>query len=549
MSFVAQLDCEASPNPHESLYDRLLGEYERVVVQSLITSFGLDFLIEDQHGGDVDTIHNVREIGRDPNMTYKNKQNVQNYEARGDYNYGEYHADKRFSATKHEARELWQETGKDIKDEYTGKDIGFYGGTKSIPPERKAELDHIIETKSIHEDRARVLSGLSGADLANDPENLVFTNKSLNASMGAWARGVNEKYKKEHGCNAPMDMLDRRAYVAAHPELDDLTKENLLKEYSKARRNYEAKLNRKYYTSTPFLRDTTKQATKLGIKMGLRQAIGLLFSEVWFAVRDVMKSPDTSQSNIFSKIAQALKLAFRRCKERKAEYWTKFIEGSIAGVLSSITTTLCNIFFSTQKGLVRIIRQSWASLVEAVKILLWNPDNLLLGERIRAGAKVIATGASVVAGGMLTNLIQQSPIAQLSLGIGEAVATFCGVLLTGIMSCSLLFLLDHNSGINRIVNVLNKLPTVEGIIHSYQRQCDLLEEYASKLMSIDLEVLKQELASYRRATEKLDTLGSGDEMTNGLYQIYQELEIDLPWEGYSSFDEFMQDSQGRLIFE
>lgn len=60
-TFVSQVDL--SDEPIEDSYDTIFSQYEKVVVQALATSFGLDFLIQDRHGGDVDTIHNVRQIG------------------------------------------------------------------------------------------------------------------------------------------------------------------------------------------------------------------------------------------------------------------------------------------------------------------------------------------------------------------------------------------------------------------------------------------------------------------------------------------------------
>lgn len=62
-SFVAELNSGFSSEPDENVFVSIWNEYERVIMQSLITSFGLDFLAHDQHGGDVDTIHNVRQIG------------------------------------------------------------------------------------------------------------------------------------------------------------------------------------------------------------------------------------------------------------------------------------------------------------------------------------------------------------------------------------------------------------------------------------------------------------------------------------------------------
>ena len=84
-TFVAELNSVMGPEPQHNVFSSIWDEYERVIVQSLITSFGLDFLIHDQHGGDVDTIHNVRKIGSDPNIKYKNKQNEKDYENRNPY--------------------------------------------------------------------------------------------------------------------------------------------------------------------------------------------------------------------------------------------------------------------------------------------------------------------------------------------------------------------------------------------------------------------------------------------------------------------------------
>ena len=56
------------PSKEENVVKSIFLQYETVIIYSLITSFGLDFLIKDQHGGDVDTIHNVRQIGKDLEM-------------------------------------------------------------------------------------------------------------------------------------------------------------------------------------------------------------------------------------------------------------------------------------------------------------------------------------------------------------------------------------------------------------------------------------------------------------------------------------------------
>ena len=62
--------------PEKDVFKVIWEEYERVIIESLVSSFGLDFIIKEQHGGDVDTIQNVRKVGKDPQMTYKNKKNI-----------------------------------------------------------------------------------------------------------------------------------------------------------------------------------------------------------------------------------------------------------------------------------------------------------------------------------------------------------------------------------------------------------------------------------------------------------------------------------------
>lgn len=78
---------DTKKNALQSLFE----SYEKVIIESLIQSFGLDFLINDQHGGDVDTIHNVRMIGKDPQMNYKNSKNAQAKENNGPYDPNVYH--------------------------------------------------------------------------------------------------------------------------------------------------------------------------------------------------------------------------------------------------------------------------------------------------------------------------------------------------------------------------------------------------------------------------------------------------------------------------
>ena len=161
-TFIAQLDRLDNYNPYENTKDVLLEQLERVTIESLITSFGLDFIITDRHGGDVDTIHNVRQIGEDPEMTYKKQSNKSDYDNRGKYSHKDVEApymgtdgqkqQTNFQRMKNEARKAYHANPKDntVTDAYTDEQLHFFGKSKNRPTNKSAELDHVKAAKEIH---------------------------------------------------------------------------------------------------------------------------------------------------------------------------------------------------------------------------------------------------------------------------------------------------------------------------------------------------------------------------------------------------------------
>lgn len=523
-NFVGQIGYPAfsEGNVHDSLFK----EYEHVVIQSLVTSFGLDFLVQDRLGGDVDTIHNVRQIEKNGKMSYKNAANEKAYENLGNYNSGIYHSAENFRKTKHDARKKYYESYEPLQDEYTDGSLHFTGKSKNASPRIKAELDHVIAAKSIHEDRGRVLSGLNGVELADSLENFSWTNKSMNASMAA---------------------TDIPEYIAEHPDLPEETKSKMMNSYNKAKKSYDAKLNYTYYTSKKFYKDTATVAGKVGISMGLRQALGLVFTEIWFTVRDVILENNKDGELLFHSIAKGIKQGLKNAKNKFRELWAKFIEGSIAGVLSSLVTTLENMFFTTAKNIIKIVRQTWASFVEACKILFVNPECLPLEGRISAAAKVLATGASIVAGFSISEFIGKTPFGVIPV-IGDIVQTFCGILVTGILSCSFLYILDTNSIIKKSLEMLSKIPTIENFSYSLKQQAEILERYLAELMELDYELLEKQTQMFKTVSLELENAKTEPDTNSILKNIYAKMNIDLPWKGYSSFDGFMKDKNSVLRF-
>lgn len=505
------------PSKNENIMFSLFKQYESTIVESLVTSFGLDFLIKDQYGGDVDTIHNVRKIDNDSQMYYKNKKNKEAYENNPDYNSKSYHSHESYIFKNKEVKIL-KKNG-ELYDSYTGEKISYNG---------KTDLDHIISANEIHKDRGRILSGLKGEDLANSPENLTPTNPRTNRTKKADSMDdFLNKYKDEY---------------------TEKQKNNMRNIDKNARKSYNKKLNKAYYTSSQFSKDITLAAGNVGLRMGVRQAIGVIFAEIWFEIRNEFRNIGNyfNFSEVLSKFGNAIKNGFEKAKLKYKEIFSKFIEGSIAGAFSSIITTLSNIFFTTSKNIVKILRQTWVSLVKAAKILFINPDNLSFGERMREVLKILSIGASVAVGILVNEAISKTPVGVIPI-VGDIIQTFCGTFVTGIMSCTLLYVLDNNEYINKLVKFLDTIPTLSKSVEYFHQQVEYFENYAAEIMNIDIEQFKKEERMYTNFALKIENAKNEAELNSILKEIHSEMGLRLPYSG--SFEDFMQDRNGKLVFK
>ena len=509
------------------------------MVTSLVTSFGLELLVSevsdvtgserlafDRHGGDVDTVHNVRQMGIDPKMGYKNPANEVAYEARGAYDPKRYHpqSGSNYATIKHEAREAARDSGKGVEDAYTGGTVWF---TKAKGhPEAKAELDHVLSAKWIHDDRGRVLAGMDGTELSDDPSNYRFTNKSLNASMGA------------------RDIPD---WLAEHAdEVTDEQRDRMMGAYEEARARYDASVAA-YYTSPAFAKDLGKAAGRQSAMMAARQVCGLVLAEVWFAIKERLEEtePGFDPAELAKSLAQGTKDGFASAKGKYRELLSGAADGALAGALASVTNTLTNIFMTTSKNMGKVIREAYASLVDAARVLIVNPDGYLFGERLRAAAKIIATGASVVLGTVVMDAVARTPIASIPY-VGDAVQSFCGALVTGSLSCTLLLFLDRSEWANKLVTCLNGVPTVELRVEQMRLEVEALTRYAAELAAIDYDALEGEIAAVEDAVTGISAASSPEELNKALRSAASAIGVSIPWEG--EFNDFMTDQTSHLRF-
>lgn len=517
----------------EKVFDSILKSYERVIFETLISTFGLDF-IKDQKGGDVDTIYNVR---NNPGE-YKNIKNLKNYQNRGDYNTAEYHSDERFTQIKHNARAEFDSNGSKLDDEYVLGNKLIPRNNNTIPRNQQAQLDHIMPAEKIHNDPGRVLAGLSGLDLANDKDNLAFTNADLNRNKSNMSVDEYLKWAEEHP-----DKVNWNGNKGE--EIPEEVKTQLEKKYKEAEKKYNDKINRAYYTSKQFWQDTAFAAGKVGVQMGVRQVLGFVFAEVWFVTKEEMEKvpPSCGLDEILLAVGRGIEKGFKSALSKYDEMLNRFGEGFQAGALASLTTTICNIFFTTSKKLVFNIRQIYASVVRATDVLLFNPDDLFLGERIKTSAVILATGASVLAGTAIGGSLTALGVGKIPV-VGAMIIQFTSCLISGLLSCSFLIFMDRSKFINDMVDRLNELPTE---VTRMDVVLDIINKYSADLAQIDVEQFEKDTMQYQLTAELISNASNDEELNQALEKTYSHFNIPIPWKG--DFDDFMSDRNNTLVFE
>ena len=221
---------------------------------------------------------------------------------------------------------------------------------------------------------------------------------------------------------------------------------------------------------------------------------------------------------------------------------SQFAQGFWAGALASLTTTLCSIFFTTEKNMVRYIRQGYAAVVQAGNVLLINPDDLLLGDQLKMTTIILGSGASVIAGTYVGDLLSKTPIASVP-EVGPVVTRFVSVLVSGLLSCTMLILLDRSKLVNTLVGKMNQYATVE---HSIKETAKAFESMAAEIEGYDIDAFATQCLQFRLIAAKIGQASSEEELSGLLMDALTSSGKCLPWDG--DFDDFMSDPSGRLVF-
>lgn len=515
-------------------------ELEKTVIHSLVTSFGLDFLLfQDKQGGDVNTIHNVR------NDVWATEEEKLKYDSRGEY---------RDIKDAYHQHANYKETGaRDAKLQDEGKLFDPYRG-KTMKENEQRNLDHVISAKEIHDDAGRLLSGLDGIELANQDSNLQTTLETINKSkkqtpmseylqqlparieaqerqlardmerMAALPR--NTPQQQHEARELENQITKKREKISKLKEADPVA---MLERDQKARKEYNESININYYTSSKFLKSTALASGAAGLKMGTRQMLGLIAAEFWFELREVLPSilkelrKNFSLEQFLSQIKQTLSNIWTRIKNRFIDFLIAFKDGVFAGVLANMMTTIFNIFATTSKNAIKLIRETWGQLIKAIKLLAFNPENLGFVDLCKAVTAILNTGVATLIGSLA--YAELLPLCNFPFG-GE-LAAFCGALLTGIVTLGMNYVILHSEVAQKIWGFVQNLMPHMGDVAKFQAINAELDIYLTELAKLEFKLNVEELQIF---SNDLAACNNELERSLVLQAEVQKRGIELPFE-------------------
>ncbi len=336
----------------------LLALCKNTVIESITGQFGFSSLfIDAKDGGSSTTIHNFE---KGITSTDSDKQHFDSYKANND------------------GSKAWKDVRKDggydngfpkrRKNDFQTQDVIIDGYTgKPLPKDGRAHIEHIVSAHEIETNPSNHLYFTKEvrAKIATSEKNTTYTEASANQSKGDlpmkdWLgkkRKSGETNKEKYGINGD----------------EALQKDTEARRYIKREVTVAAvKKHTKELLATGGA-DAAKMAAYSVLGVILRDLTQAVFEEVHITFRQRGQESLKEIGVRFKTRTEEL------LKEIKAK-WKDILKGSLeAGLtafLSNIVIFIINLFFTTLKKLVAIIRAGFVSLCQAVKILASPPEGM-----------------------------------------------------------------------------------------------------------------------------------------------------------------------------
>lgn len=342
------------------------------VMATIVGQFGLASLfIESRDGGNVTTTHNFKKgivSSEADSQKYKTMQE---------------NRERPFSEIRHEAgydKKLSQmhmsdaQAGKRaVKDEYTGKTISI----------TRADIDHVVSAHEIEFDPANnlFLNQKDRVAMATDDTNLAYTKDSVNRSKGKKSMEQWLDQERSDGrTNEQAFDIDRNLAL----EKDKIARKKMSETVSKA-------------AFQKYSHELLVTGGKDAARMMSYATIGVLIHDFGLAVIEELKFILKNKGRMsFKELFQHFKNKMSEVMSELRAKWKDVLKGAfesgILAFLSNILVFVINLFGTTLKKLVAMIRAGFISLYKALKIMVHKPSGISQDDANYEAAKIFTTG-------------------------------------------------------------------------------------------------------------------------------------------------------------
>jgi len=468
---MQSLEAQLSQNQTEDL----LSQCKESVVNTIMSEFGLfSLFLRNQDGGNVQTIHNAQQkIYADEKFKYDRKRytNTKNSDGK------KFAGDSENSVGAQYTRKKIKETNDNgrVFDEYTGKKVE----AKTTSP------DHIESLSQFHKDGGFMLTDQEKADFATDMDNLALTDRSVNQSMRDYDKNEwKEKTREDGQTNKEYFKIDENRLK------DAMERGKKAKEKHLPSNMQKAKFYGKEMASTG-AKEAGKMASGMVIGIVIKEFAEIIVPEIKTTFEQRGKE---SIKEIVVRFKESVVAKVKDLMSRWKEILGDAFSGGMSAFFSNLALALVNMFATTLKRVVTIVRAGFSSLCRAVKVLVCPPREMSMGERLFEASKILITGMigafTLAMSGSITQFLMGVPGLNVICGlplwegktVGDAIGITIAGIITGLLTTTAMYLMDKWRSKSRDDAIKIQLMTVGGkvvILHTSKTWAAFGDAYQS----------------------------------------------------------------------
>lgn len=366
--------------------EKLVDQCLDVIENTIISEFGIiSMFLQNQDGGNVTTIHNAQQkIYADKKDEYNRKAYTDTKNSKGQ----KFAGDGKNSVGSNFTKNKMDKDG-NVVDAYTGK----------IKQAKETSPDHIESISQFHKDGGFMLSDTKKADFATDEDNLALTGRDINTSMRDYSKEEWKDKKRENG--------------KTNKEYFDIDEKLLNEAVAKGKNTSKKHLPTLTEKTKFYLKDATRTGAREMVNAAKGAIFGMLLKEisqiVIFEIKIVFKNfGNEKPSEIIDRLKGRLIDKFKELKNTWKDIVSNVFKISLSAFFSNMIIMIINIFATTLKNTVKIIRAGFSSICTAIRIIADPPSDIDKDDVMYEASKILITGI----------------ISATSLGLSESIGKF-----------------------------------------------------------------------------------------------------------------------------